>query len=923
MFLAVRSGQDPIALKVFHPQWSADLDFCRELFADAERVKRYEHPVVVRLHGVGHEGPALVMASQLVAGQPLGSVLRKARVDDRPLRQPVFAALMSQLCDALRLAHAFGASDGLPLVFGRLALRDVMLDYDGRLRLCGMGSGRALRRVPPSPRRLPYQAPEVLRGREPTPKTDVFSFAAILYEGFLGRSAYRHPSSDDTRKAVLHADFAPIKPTHLEVKPGIADWIMAALVPRPEARPDLETVQALLTSSADPEGLTSLPARMSELFSSEAESFARMQAALVGDRVKTHWATPEELALEAHDKGSAASALSDAPTAAVDAGFGPEATLPTVERDSSPAPDPQPVPLVHSTEPAVHDSAARNDRQVSRYRLSRLVMSDGPIEEFEAYDPNLGRNVHLRLLTPSRAEPPLGPAEHVRLFKRESRLAAVFRHPSFPRLFDAGRSDERYFAVYEARDGQGLAEVLSEGVELDGTTVLRELTSMVDALHTRGVVLGELRPSAVRVSPAGKPELVRLARSFAAHQDIHPLLSPDSAWAPPEFRERRAWGYRGDQFVIGLLVVRIVTGRSPTWVFERDISPDELRQAGASLPDEVSEVLCRMLRLNPDQRFSHLGEVLIATGEEASPSASSRPHHPDADLVRVMAELCHRASGLSAGKSSQRQVQDPALIAAALARRSGLSAEVARRVMILAALRALARRTRVAVLGPEFRSLVPVAVRDLARELSAPPRPTGSFVADDQWTGDLSRFSPDQDSTEHEVEIVRLAEAFTESRLHDKRGVEAQLLSLRAHFSPQLVDALHEHLSELLDRGERRVSGRVLLGGSGLRFFGDAMDELGFEVVRTEDGHQAWEVLRGQGLRAAVLSDGLSGRDGLSLIQLCRAHPNLTALPIWMVSEVMDETVRRKVTSLQAIPVEGPDRFERLVSSMAELLVGV
>jgi serine/threonine-protein kinase len=946
----------PVALKVFHPEWAGDLDFSRELLADTERAKQFEHPTAVRLDGVGREGRVLFMASELVAGQTLDSLLRKARVEDRPLDQRLVAALMARVAEVLKAAHALEP----PLVHGRLSVRDILIDERGGVRLLGLGTGRALRRVPPSPGRLPFVSPEVLRSQVPTPRSDVYSLAVVLYDGLTGKVPFRRSQPDEIRKAILHGDVSPIRPTSLQIDPAIGDWVMEALVPRAEVRPaGLDEIQRMLAAAGEgaDEALGPL---MAQLFGPEAEGLQKMIAALGGER-----STPptqaddipidEAPAVETDDlvpgSGDVPPSSPSVPAATgADPSAAPISSTPAADGAARPegeraaptdAPRPPPssasdappvtvarIPLTPtwagtgSDAPAPAPAGTTDDApptQVSRYRLVRRLSTDGPIDEYEAHDPNLGREVNLRLLTPSRTtEMPV--ADRVRLFKRESRLASACVAPILPRLYDAGRADDRYFAVYEAREGVGLAETLSEGHSVDPEHLVRELGQGLELLHGRGIVVGELRPASVRVSPSGRLELARLSRAFPAHQGPHPLLSKAPPWAPPEFARTGTWSFSTDQYALGLLAVRVASGRSPAWIEGRAVSVDDLRRQGAGMDDTVARVVVRMLQPDPNHRYAHMAEALADLPASEAGPATGAGVHPDADLVRVLAELCHRSAGLSVGARRHRQVQDAALVAAAVARRRGFSAEVARRVMMTAALRALARRARLPVLGPEFRSLIPVAVRDLVRAVAAPPRPSGTFTADDQWTGDLSQSSMQgSDVAEQEVEIVRLAEAFAEGRAYEgHQGVELQLASLRAHFSTEIVDTLEEHLAELVDRGRRRSQGRVLLAGSGLRFFGDALTDLGLELLRTEDGHQAWEFLRGQTLAGVVLSDGLAGRDSLSLIQLCRAHPNLSDLPIWLVCDELDEAARDQAKALDAVPLAGPNRFDELAVAVGE-----
>ncbi len=79
-----------------------------------------------------------------------------------------------------------------------------------------------------------YCAPERLRGEKATPRSDLYSIGAVLYEQHSGHRLFPH---EDRRKADLHAKPTPLTELAPALHRGMADAVMSALEPDPEARP--------------------------------------------------------------------------------------------------------------------------------------------------------------------------------------------------------------------------------------------------------------------------------------------------------------------------------------------------------------------------------------------------------------------------------------------------------------------------------------------------------------------------------------------------------------------------------------------------------------------------------------------------------------------------------------------------------------
>ncbi len=272
------------AVKVIRPELLSDLRFARLLMTEAPSAQQFRHPAAVEVHEVARVNDEAYVTMQLLGGQPFGAVAQRARIENEPLSHRLIAWIGAQVASALVVAHRTPWFTGAPapLVHGSVAPKSIFITYSGQVRLLGVGFGRARQVVPPSASRLPYLPPELLQGRDLTPRADVYGLALVLYEAFTGRSLFRRASNEATRLAVQQANVPRLNARNLDVNPDIGDLLAEMMAPRPAARPEsLDFAEASLRAAADGEDEAferSLAAVMGARFQEEHEAFQRQVA---------------------------------------------------------------------------------------------------------------------------------------------------------------------------------------------------------------------------------------------------------------------------------------------------------------------------------------------------------------------------------------------------------------------------------------------------------------------------------------------------------------------------------------------------------------------------------------------------------------------------------------------------------------------
>ncbi|MGK4008754.1 protein kinase [Sorangium sp. So ce1036] len=219
-------------LKLVPNTAEGDPRFGDELAREASICASLNHPAIVRMFDFFEHDGKLVLVLEHVEGVNLNRLLQ--HLSSRQQKLADAAVYYVVHCLAGALAHAHGATDEhgspTPVIHRNLHPENVVIGWDGQVRLTGFGLGKILGRTPDTiagvVKGAPgFMAPEQVRAERVTTKADIYGLGLLLWSLLSGR----RPPADGTRPPSISS----IRP---EIPRPIAALLDTALSPSPDNR---------------------------------------------------------------------------------------------------------------------------------------------------------------------------------------------------------------------------------------------------------------------------------------------------------------------------------------------------------------------------------------------------------------------------------------------------------------------------------------------------------------------------------------------------------------------------------------------------------------------------------------------------------------------------------------------------------------
>jgi len=231
-----------VAVKVLPAEFGEDPSRLRRFEHEGRAMCRLNHPNIISVYDVGHEGSTPYIVTELLQGETLRDRLSSGPV---PARQA--AAWAAAVARGLASAHENG------IVHRDLKPANLFITRDGHVKILDFGLAKLthpewdradaegdtvsmISRPGLIVGSAGYMSPEQVEGAPVDHRSDIFSLGTILYEMLSGEKAFRRGAVVETLHSILKDDPPDIRAALPDIDESLGRIVMRCLEKSPSAR---------------------------------------------------------------------------------------------------------------------------------------------------------------------------------------------------------------------------------------------------------------------------------------------------------------------------------------------------------------------------------------------------------------------------------------------------------------------------------------------------------------------------------------------------------------------------------------------------------------------------------------------------------------------------------------------------------------
>jgi len=268
-----------------------------------------------------------------------------------------------------------------------------------------------------------------------------------------------------------------------------------------------------------------------------------------------------------------------------------------------------------------------------RYAILSILGRGGYAVVYLARDEATGTDVALKVLKANRVS-----LTGRRRMARESEAALQFDHDRLVRVLDSGSTGDIVFLAMEVVEGGTLRDRLSAGPmpTHEVVRIASDVLSGLAALHRRGIVHRDVKPSNILLDDQGRAKLADFGLVTRWNDDqsratqSHAIVGTLEYVSPEQALGENLDG-RSDLYAMGVVIFEMLSGQPPhgsrsslgTLVAHLTKPAPDVRLSGESVPEWLAVVVARLLAKSRNERYPN-AEAVLADLQSQQPARIPR-----------------------------------------------------------------------------------------------------------------------------------------------------------------------------------------------------------------------------------------------------------------------------------------------------------
>lgn len=264
-------------------------------------------------------------------------------------------------------------------------------------------------------------------------------------------------------------------------------------------------------------------------------------------------------------------------------------------------------------------------KEISHYKIVRLLGAGGMGEVYLAEDTKLHRQVALKVLT-SQFEPD---AERIKRFKKEARAVSALNHPNIITIYSIEETEAGSFIATEFIDGQTLRERIAEKPLSwqDAVKIAIQITRALKTAHSVGIIHRDIKPANIMIRHDGLVKVLDFGLAKLTAPDSRDLETRDDTapkrllgtinYMSPEQVLGEPVDVRTDIFSFGVVLYEMLSGVAPFSgpsdgaIYDatlHKIQPS-LRESNNAIPAALDHIVKCAMEKDPELRYQTFSEL--------------------------------------------------------------------------------------------------------------------------------------------------------------------------------------------------------------------------------------------------------------------------------------------------------------------------
>jgi serine/threonine protein kinase len=309
-------------------------------------------------------------------------------------------------------------------------------------------------------------------------------------------------------------------------------------------------------------------------------------------------------------------------------------------------------------EPDIHATGRSKDLshlRIGEFLLLRRLGSGGMADVYLAEQTSLGRQVAVKVLKNDATVGASTPEVLLKRFEQEARAAGGLSHPNIVQVITTGRENDVSYIVQEYVPGLNLSQWMRKHGAPEygiGLQWMLQITAALRAAGEAGVVHRDVKPENIMVTRTNTVKVTDFGLA-QLNQPATPRMNLTQAgttmgtpwYMSPEQIQGEKLDARSDQYSFGVTCYHMFSGQPPfpgknavtVAVQHLKEEPPPLQSRRADLPRELCDVIHRMIKKSPADRFQTADELESALQRLTRIPVNSRMGSPTDWIARLNA----------------------------------------------------------------------------------------------------------------------------------------------------------------------------------------------------------------------------------------------------------------------------------------------